>query len=34
MEQVETIDQKLALLLLDFEKMFDKMIWVSYFQNS
>jgi hypothetical protein len=24
----------LALLLLDFEKMFDKMIWVSYFQNS
>jgi hypothetical protein len=34
MEQVETIDQKLALLLLDFEKMIRKMIWVSYFQNS
>jgi hypothetical protein len=31
MEQVETIAQNLALLLVDVEKMFDKMIWVSYF---
>jgi hypothetical protein len=31
MEQVETIVQKLALLLVDFEKMFNKMIWFSTF---
>jgi hypothetical protein len=31
MEQVETIAQNLALLFVDFENMFDKMIWVSYF---
>jgi len=31
MEQVDTIVQNLALLLVDVEKMFDKMVWVSYF---
>jgi hypothetical protein len=29
MEQVDTIVQNLALLLVDVEKMFDKMVWVS-----